>query len=761
MKIDKKETIYSTNLTENQSDNFSFHDEGLIMSLIQDKMYQKKLYTPLQEVLSNARDAVREKHWVSIDPELSKKMSEDAIRLKISELYESDLHINITMPNELNPVLIIRDYGVGISPERLTLIKRVGLSTKNTSNVQTGGFGLGLKSLFAYTEQFYIVSFYNKIKYTYICQKNVNKMGAIVLVDEEQTDELNGVELRVPIKEEDMRIISTHIVDIIRFWDTKPLINKKTINNMNELRKSDELVRFDNGSLMPNWSYHLAVIDGIPYNLDIYRYCSSETVISEKLRNYKLVLFFNVGEIDLVMTREGLEDSVKNKELIKNRINSFLIEIKDYSKNKLFNARNSLLQYSNEFDYLNNLFILNKLLDHTDLNFEIAKDGFNIVVSENKVAFQVNEKPVHFNVLTSEIINTRKHSSENEKAVLRLTGDFLLVGDSDSSLKKMSISVDEMDKKINNYSEKKKKEIYFLNKKEIDSGYVYIMYWDIEIQDSNQSKILQFLMDEFSLKTVQIKYPGNLNVLDELNVFGFSKKTRSIIHREKSCKLNGKTKYTRYKTTSNELYEICSKIDGMYSIDKERFFTLLKEFNIELIFSKEEFFPNFTVGIFSDLFNSNMDKILDPEEMTKYFVKLRLKSVQKTYNLWYALSKKNTKQIVLNNNLVTEFIANEFKNIKEAESDWRYTGPQLASVKSKTSYYENLFSKNKVLSDKMKELFPFSIKLEQCLQKHPLVKDSTSSQYSISSSDCILLNNYVSYINSFFKDDDCVESTEN
>jgi hypothetical protein len=761
MKIDKKESTYNTNINESNSDNFSFHDEGLIMSLIQDKMYQKKLYTPIQEILSNARDAVRELHHNNLS---SENLDELSMKRKIDELYALNKNIEITLPNELNPVLIIRDYGVGISPERLTLIKRVGLSTKNKSNVQTGGFGLGLKSAFAYTEQFFIVSYYNGIEYTYICQKNVNKMGAIVLLNETSSQEQNGVEIRIPIKNEDNRALSAHITEIVRFWACKPKVNGL------DLIVNNNVLNLQNGSLIAEYNYHLAVIDGIPYQLDINRYFKAD-LIYDKLNNQKIILFFNVGEIDLVMTREGLEDSVKNNTTISKRINDLFVEMKVYSEQRILSVKESLKGYTDVYNELSLRFKLATLIDPAFSSFEIDKDSYLIVINQGKVVFHEKTKrddstykrsEIFFNVLTSETIYTKKYSAiDNERAAIGTVREFIVYGDNDYSFKNISISDDVLDKNIGSYSERKRKEIYNLNKKAIDSGYIFITNCYLEHSDTIHKTILLDLMAEFGLPNVKIQYPANLRSLDELNVLRYSKKTNSICHSSKTCKLDGKTKYKRYQSTTNVLREICMEIDSKYSINREKFFSLLKEFDIELIYSEEKIFEPFTISIFDDLFTVNINKILDQKEMTQYFIRSELSNVHKLFGLWSSMTKENQNRKVITNNNVMMFLSEEFYQYKEPESTWRWTSAQTVNDNAKMSYYKNLLRQNKDLYQQMADTFKYSLIINKLLENHVILKNAGhDSSYYYTTGQCLLLNNCIDYINTFLVEQDVKEICE-
>lgn len=98
--------------------------------------------------------------------------------------------------------LIIRDFGVGLSPERMKNIYGNYLSsTKRDSNDQIGGFGLGSKVPFAYTDSFFVKTVYNGTEYKYLCYIDESQLGAISLLEKNETTRQNGTEIIVPVKD--------------------------------------------------------------------------------------------------------------------------------------------------------------------------------------------------------------------------------------------------------------------------------------------------------------------------------------------------------------------------------------------------------------------------------------------------------------------------------------------------------------------------------------------------------------------------------
>jgi DNA topoisomerase VI subunit B len=155
-------------------------DMGLIIEILRSKMYSDPIATICQEIASNARDANRE---------IGKKNK--PIKISISD----------SLFRQSEQDLIIEDDGPGISPERMTeIFVYYGASTKRDTNTQTGGYGLGCKTPFAYADTFSVVTRCDGTKYTYQAVIENNRSGKVFLTHTETTTECNGTAIIIPIK---------------------------------------------------------------------------------------------------------------------------------------------------------------------------------------------------------------------------------------------------------------------------------------------------------------------------------------------------------------------------------------------------------------------------------------------------------------------------------------------------------------------------------------------------------------------------------
>ena len=115
-----------TNAGETQE--FTIKANGKAFRALISTLYENKIQSIVREIWSNALDAHVEAGC-------------------------ADVPFSVTFPTMLNPVFIVRDYGVSLEHDQvMRLYTTVFESTKEDTNDATGKFGLGSKSPFAYTD---------------------------------------------------------------------------------------------------------------------------------------------------------------------------------------------------------------------------------------------------------------------------------------------------------------------------------------------------------------------------------------------------------------------------------------------------------------------------------------------------------------------------------------------------------------------------------------------------------------------------------
>lgn len=161
---------------------------------------------------------------------LSSKLYSDANMAVVRELlcnaYDShkacgkqDVPIHVQLPSYLNKNFIIRDYGLGLSKEDvIDLYTTFFHSTKADSNDFTGCFGLGSKTPFSYTDAFTVTSYWNGTKYSFVAAKK-DGYPNIYCISEEDTDECNGLQISIPVKDGEDYVFKNNLRAYLKFVD--------------------------------------------------------------------------------------------------------------------------------------------------------------------------------------------------------------------------------------------------------------------------------------------------------------------------------------------------------------------------------------------------------------------------------------------------------------------------------------------------------------------------------------------------------------
>lgn len=100
--------------------------------------------------------------------------------------------------------IIVRDYGFGIAPKMMgPLYGTYGGTDKENNGTETGGFGLGCKSPFAYTDHFEVTSWFEGTKTIYnLSKSSADKMGkpGITPIVSLPCGSDVGLQVRIPLK---------------------------------------------------------------------------------------------------------------------------------------------------------------------------------------------------------------------------------------------------------------------------------------------------------------------------------------------------------------------------------------------------------------------------------------------------------------------------------------------------------------------------------------------------------------------------------
>ncbi len=214
----------------------------LIIDLLSKRLYSDKLAASCREILTNAWDAN-------------------------IEAGNADNPVDIVCPTEEEPYLTIRDYGLGMSPERIVDVYiNLGVSTKRENNNEHGGFGIGSISPFTITSQIEVTTYHGGVKYSWVVYKNEDGLLAATLLHKEDSTEPSGTKIKFSIPLDLIKKVSHYIYALTMFADVKPNITRQVEINPFQIETIEEGYFSHIKEITRNKNKYLVLLIGnVPY----------------------------------------------------------------------------------------------------------------------------------------------------------------------------------------------------------------------------------------------------------------------------------------------------------------------------------------------------------------------------------------------------------------------------------------------------------------------------------------------------------------
>lgn len=151
---------------------FKIQASAKAFRILSDNLYSDKVWAVVRELVANAVDAHK-------------------------AAGKEDLPVRVKIPNALDPMFEVEDWGTGLSHEQvMELYTTYFASDKTDTNSLIGGFGLGSKSPFALTDQFTVTSWYDGVERNYVCLLD-GDVPKVVPSPPHPTDRCNGLKVSI------------------------------------------------------------------------------------------------------------------------------------------------------------------------------------------------------------------------------------------------------------------------------------------------------------------------------------------------------------------------------------------------------------------------------------------------------------------------------------------------------------------------------------------------------------------------------------
>jgi hypothetical protein len=362
---DRTVEIHSRGLES--SNQFTIAQTSKMFKILSDSLYSDKVMAVIRELSTNAYDA----HVAAGNKNPFK----------------------IILPTQAVPSFTVRDYGTGLSQQDMEeLYTTYGASNKNDSNDFVGCLGLGSKSPFAYTKSFSTVSYYNGTKYSYIAAMDENGVPSLNLFDISPTKEPNGLEISFAVKQCDFGEFTTKAKRIFHYFKMKPIIEGGFGENLSDHSysytnfvidgKGWRIGRLANNNDQYPSAYNnadsgiVAIMGNIAYPVDSSKIIgeaekeSSNDAIQKWNRTFKKVdvdnwknlvkevlgsglyleINFNIGELEMDVSREGLQYTKNVIKVLRERTQDIYLQLKEDMTQKITQCTNLVDAYQTYYN---------------------------------------------------------------------------------------------------------------------------------------------------------------------------------------------------------------------------------------------------------------------------------------------------------------------------------------------------------------------------------------------------------------------------
>ena len=197
----------------------------------------------------------------------------------------------------------VRDFGMGMNADDIrNVYSRYGASTRRDSNDVVGMLGLGSKSALTYTNEFWVRGIKEGIETLIKVGLDSDGVGYMNIVMEQETDEIDGVEVTVPIKYGDEYKFLSEAKKFYSYWRTNPvLLNNESTERIQALRITDKIMRDIHAS---NYGDGHVVMGNVAYPVD----------------NLPggMIVWAEIGDVEIAPSREALQMSNKTQSFLNN-----------------------------------------------------------------------------------------------------------------------------------------------------------------------------------------------------------------------------------------------------------------------------------------------------------------------------------------------------------------------------------------------------------------------------------------------------------
>jgi hypothetical protein len=302
---DEVNNVFRSGVIQNTS--FKIKSSAKAFKLLSSGVYTDKITAIIRELTCNGVDS-------HINAE------------KLGRVGQTQVPVLIHLPNDFEPFFSIRDYGTGISPNDMNTVYTTYFeSTKTESNDEVGCFGIGGKSPYSYTDNFTVTSFFQGEKRVYSAYLNEKGEPDLAELAMCKSDESDGLEVSFAVEAKDFWAFNSKIVNVLRYFKVRPTIVGA------EVKFPEIKYKFqrNNWGLVDGSNFGAkAIMGNVCYPL--YDYTGTDLTPSEKaLLKLNVDVFFDIGTLDVALSREHLSYDEVTKKNVKATLENIVTELRE------------------------------------------------------------------------------------------------------------------------------------------------------------------------------------------------------------------------------------------------------------------------------------------------------------------------------------------------------------------------------------------------------------------------------------------------
>jgi hypothetical protein len=254
--------------------------------------------------------------------------------------------VAVTMPTDMEPTLVIRDFGFGLDQEGIfNVFASYGASTKRDSNDAIGGFGIGSKSAFCYVQSFTIISYFNGTMSMYHAYIDETNIGKVDLVGKPTpTEEENGIEIRIEVKTEDISTFVSTARKLFRHVEVKPIIrgNHELAKYLDEYQDGEVFLSGTDWTITHSQYGRreaFCIMGGLRYPLQIDKLSEECYLWFNSLNSKEFFIKCPIGSIKVSSSREALDYEVDTIKYLTQAVLKAKAEVTKTISDKLENCK--------------------------------------------------------------------------------------------------------------------------------------------------------------------------------------------------------------------------------------------------------------------------------------------------------------------------------------------------------------------------------------------------------------------------------------